>query len=104
MTLKEFFAKLPQDGWRVTVMGHLRRPADFDWHALKIMSCCPVTSVCNTPYTTSNYDFAAVSLGLPMAIANRIARAADNEGGSPTELRLRRLLLAHCGLTETAGV
>jgi hypothetical protein len=89
MTLREFFKQLPRDGWEL--QGQLIRRGDWPW------CMCPVSSLLNE--ATCMAGEVAFELGMSLEFTCRIARAAD-EPSTPTEHRIRRLLLAHCGLTE----
>lgn len=99
MTLDQFFERLPKDGWGICGGGILlRRKRDF---------ACPVVAVCrkvHPEYTTDDEEHlgAGARLGLRESVCLNIACAADNElDDKPSLKRLRRRLLAHCGLTET---
>lgn len=96
MTLKQFFAKLPKDGWTLSgYYGDRIRRDDY----------CPICAVLGDPTCRVSWPEAARDLGLPITIGRRIANAADNDSPhmiTPTEYRIRRLLVAHCNLTEPA--
>lgn len=89
MTLKQFFERLPKDGWSIECLTCIRR------HGFT----CPVCASANRRGVA--WWLSYTTIGISCNVAGRIARAAD--GGdfiSPTERRIRRLLLAHCGLNE----
>ena len=60
---------------------------------------CPITyaarAVLGLEFRPHCYDSAAKALGLPLVLANEIARAADIRGGSSGQIRRR--LLGACG-------
>lgn len=77
MTLDEFFAKLPREGWRISFAGEIR--------SIKKPVICP---------------YLAVSGSFPEG-GTKIYLAADKTPGHEPALRAR--LLAHCGLEEPGG-
>lgn len=95
MTLEEFFAKLPRDGWRITPVGHLRR-GDHR----QITSCCPITAVHPASPSAGEWKLAAWELGLDIELAQDIVDAADKHKSIRYAPALRARLLAHCGLDE----
>lgn len=87
MKLREFFERLPKDGW------------EFTQHGIRDdQGRCPVCAACGVWFVA--YIPAAKESGLPIRLAERIAYAADGQLRTPSDARIRRLLLKHCGLTE----
>lgn len=97
MTLKQFFERLPKDGWWMTSDGLIRRGAD---RILPNRCECPITSIRGREALFFLRE--GNRLGMDYDLVCRIAEAADNETHTPTLRRIRRLLLNHCGLAEVA--
>jgi hypothetical protein len=92
MRLKEFFERLPMDGWELQDDKLIRR---------KQTAQCPVCAANGNPAWTSAFIAASNEMGLGLPLASAIAEAADAwELSRPTIARIRRLLLKHCNLTE----
>jgi len=94
MRLREFFERLPKDGWWLSDKDEIRRGAHGD------MECqCPISSIDDSPW----YDFESVAEehGINERLTNWIIAAAEDLNIDDLSCRwLRRLLLAHCGLSE----
>lgn len=97
MTLKEFFNRLPTDGWFLFSGILWRRINDNDacdgWD-------CPITAALSPRSGRGSMKKVATAHQLDFSLTWAIAHAADNSCRTPTERRIRRLLLKHCGLTE----
>lgn len=98
MRLKEFFQRLPKDGWEFLVGDTIIRNYSRG-------KCeCPITASCDTPRADHWVAVAAQELGLSRDLSSRIIDAADGKTlWRPTIRRIRRLLLSHCNLSEPAG-
>lgn len=96
MTLKQFFQRLPKDGWWLSDSGEIRRGNDGDLDDIRCQ--CPVSSLGDLP--TCFYLDVAEAEGMSRRMAELIAVVADGEAVSPPEERLYKRLLAHCGLSE----
>lgn len=104
MGLKEFFQRLPKDGWRIEDGGRIRRGGKLGSDACE----CPLTATSPCGGGTDFYCLAGRRLGLNGRTTFAIAYAADGPNGgmyrwTPTRGRIRRLLLSHCNLSEPAS-
>jgi hypothetical protein len=99
MTLRKFMERLPRDGWSLVSKGdgrHWIRQCDR-----RPYSCCPLTAAFNPLKATAWGAELAMEHGMSERTAGAIMNAADDwPHMSPTERRIRRLLLKHCNLTE----
>lgn len=80
--------------------GEIRRGNDGELD--DTMCQCPVSSLCDRP--TCDYMNVAQQLSIDRKLAEAIADAADEPNDCILQegiSRIRRLLLKHCGLTET---
>ncbi|KKK81106.1 hypothetical protein LCGC14_2816800 [marine sediment metagenome] len=100
-TQREFFAALAKErnGWVIR-----RRYSWGELAEIRDGGYCPITAVAKaetgTIYGSMQYRAAANAIGLPIKLANRIARAAD---WIKIEPRLRKRILAALGLEESNG-
>ena len=93
MNLKQFFAKLPKDGWYLDKDGLISRELPNGLRA------CPISSLGNPPRSCGQFLTAAAEIGLSRHLAVSIACAADgNRRRNPNIAELRQRLLTHCGL------
>ena len=94
-TQREFFAALAKcrNGWTIDRVSR--------YFVIRHGRHCPITAVVDAEtgveYASPDYDTAANAIGLPRALANRIAKAADSRDAEP---RLRKRILAALGLSE----
>lgn len=91
VSLRQFFERLPKDGWWPLDFGRIRHGKHWQ---------CPVCVANGNSIHRLAWHKAAAEMGLSTELASRIASAADGMCRTPTEERIRRLLLKHCGLTE----
>ncbi len=97
MTLREFFARLPKDGWWISCEGEIRRGNDGIQD--DGVCQCPVSSIGGLP--TIYYLDVADAEGISRRMADMIAAAADDEPTIiPSMRRLRERLLSHCNLSS----
>jgi hypothetical protein len=98
MTLKEFFQRLPKDGWWLGGEGEIRRGNDGEMDDSRCQ--CPISSLKDLP--TVDYLRVRREFGIDVDLSAAILAAADNDADpwTPTSGRIRRALLKHCGLTE----
>lgn len=95
MTMDEFFAILPKDGWYLDLQNQIRNSHEG-------CTTCPITHVTNTTtsrqYKEQEFKDAGALLGLKSQDVWDIVYAADDLNACDPELRSK--LLQYCGLEE----